>query len=322
MASLLRAVAASTACAALAACGARLVPASTAAAQAPESSATQASTLLYVSDWATNDVFVYDYATRTLVTRLDGLLAPSGECVDRKHDVWIAELRGSEVVEYAHGGKAPIKHLRTDGYPIGCAVDVASGNLAVVNFYTKRGAGSLQIWKRASGNPTTYAPSQLYYLWPPAYDGAGNVVFEGEAHDGTYGASELSRGSVHLRALTLHGARIHYAGGTLWDGKHVAFTDQAEGSGSTAVLYRVTIAGTIATVVGRTPLDDSCHGGESDVVAPFVVRSGGTADAIVGGNLACRDRFDYWRYPAGGAPTATLHDAPAEPFGGAVSERL
>ena len=321
MTSLLRVLAASTACGALAACVARVVPAVPAAGQAPESSATQASALLYVSDWATNDVFVYDYATRGLVTTLHGLLEPSGECVDRKHDVWIAELQASEMVEYAHGGTTPIAHLRTGGYPIGCAVDVISGSLAVVNFYTKQGAGSLQIWKGAGGTPTTYPSRQLYYLWPPAYDGMGDVVFEGEAHDGTYGASELPHGAARLRSLTLHGASIHYAGGTIWDGTHVAFTDQGQGIGN-AVLYRVTIAGAIATVVGRTPLDDSCHGRESDVVAPFVVRTGQTAHAIVGGNLACRDRFDYWRYPAGGAPSATLRDAPAEPFGGAVSEPL
>jgi hypothetical protein len=274
--------------------------------------------LLYVSDWATNDVFIYNYSSRSAAGKLTGFKQPSGQCVDGTRDVWIAELQGFDVVAYAHGGKTPIARLSTDGYPIGCAIDAASGDLAVANLYTKHGRGSIQVWKHASGTPATYKPSRLYYLWPPAYDDEGNLFVEGELQDGSYGVSELPRGGNALRTVTLKGAAIHFAGAALWDGTHVGLTDQASGSDNTTVIYRVRFTGTTGAVVGRTHLMGRCRHGESDVAAPFVVH-GGTADEVLGGNLSCSNDFDYWTYPAGGSPHASLRGAPAEPFGGSVS---
>lgn len=40
--------------------------------------------LLYISDWSTNDVFVYDYNKGTLEGQLTGLNDPYGQCVDKR----------------------------------------------------------------------------------------------------------------------------------------------------------------------------------------------------------------------------------------------
>jgi len=40
---------------------------------------------------------------------------------------------------------------------------------------------------------------------------------------------------------------------------------------------------------------------------------------VVGGNLWCTNRFDYWTYPAGGNPESSLKAAPTEPHGQSVS---
>ncbi len=40
------------------------------------------SALLYVSDWSTNQVFMYDFSTKALVGKLKGFDGPYGECVD------------------------------------------------------------------------------------------------------------------------------------------------------------------------------------------------------------------------------------------------
>ena len=56
--------------------------------------AKRAKKLLYVSDWGTEDVFVYDYKTGTLVGTLTNLESPSGQCVDKKGDVWIVSAGG------------------------------------------------------------------------------------------------------------------------------------------------------------------------------------------------------------------------------------
>ncbi|MGB6522084.1 MAG: hypothetical protein WBE83_09960, partial [Candidatus Cybelea sp.] len=48
------------------------------------------SRLMYVGDWATNDVFVYEYPSGDSVGTLSGFDAPYGMCVDKKGDVYIA----------------------------------------------------------------------------------------------------------------------------------------------------------------------------------------------------------------------------------------
>ena len=79
--------------------------------------------LLYVSDWDSNDVFIYDYSTRKAAGKLSGLRDPYGQCVDRSGNVWIAEAGGFTVVAYPYASKTPLKRLQTTGYPIGCAVN-------------------------------------------------------------------------------------------------------------------------------------------------------------------------------------------------------
>jgi hypothetical protein len=275
-------------------------------------------TLLYVSDWNTNSVFAYDFATRALVGRLKGFTAPYGQCVDAAGDVWISEFGVSDIVEYAHGGKRPIGTLQTDGHPIGCAIDSKTGKLAVANFYAKGAAGSIQVWKNATGTPQTYHSSTFYYLWPPAYDGKGNLFVEGQVHHGAYGLAELARGGTALRNITLKGAAIRYAGGVIWDGVHVGFADQNFDGKNTTAIYRTNVAGGVATVIGDTHLTDRCYGGNEDTPQPFFVRANGV-EMIVGGNLWCPNRFDYFDYPAGGGPKHFLAQPPREPYGQSVS---
>ena len=47
--------------------------------------------LLYVSDWATNAVYIYNYATHASAGKLTGFHAPYGQCVDGSGNVWITE---------------------------------------------------------------------------------------------------------------------------------------------------------------------------------------------------------------------------------------
>ena len=283
------------------------------------SGATAGRALLYVSDWYTNSVFVYDFSTHALLGRLAGFHAPYGQCVDGEGHVWISEFGVYDIVEYAHGGERPIARLHTDGHPIGCAIDPASGRLAVANFYAKGASGSIQIWKHASDDPVIYRSATFYYLWPPAYDGSGNLFVEGKVRRGPYGVAELPRNGAALRDVTLDGATIHYAGGVLWDGHNVGLTDQAAGGHNTTVIYRTQVADGAATVIGRTNLTDTCYGKFEDTPQPFFVRTNGGTDVIVGGNLWCLRRVDYFKYPAGGTPNHLLGRAPKEPFGQSVS---
>jgi len=295
-----------------------LVPDDTPSWVAPNVDASTA--LLYVSDWDTNDVFIYNYASKAAAGKLAGLRAPYGQCVDATGHVWIAEAGGFEVAEYAHAAQKPTKRLQTGGYPIGCAVNRANGDLAVTNFTAKDGAGNVQIWKGAAGHPTTYTSATLYYLWPPAYDNKGNLFVEGQAKSGAYSIAELVNGGGALRNVSMPGATIHYAGATVWDGKYLGFTDQNSDNKNTTVIFRATVSNFSVKIVGRIHLTDSCSHSYADVMQPFVVPvPGRTPGTVVGGNARCSNRFNYWSFPSGGNPKATLPNAPLEPLGQSVS---
>jgi hypothetical protein len=277
------------------------------------------SALLYVSDWSTNQVFMYDFSTKALVGKLKGFDGPYGECVDAGGNVWIADLNGSAILQYAHGATKPSRRLRTSGTPIGCAINTNNGDLAVANFSTTSGKGNIQVWPGGRVPSKTYQPSKYYYLWPPAYNATGDLFAEGQVLNGAYGLTELPKGASTLRSVKLGGVTIHYAGGVFWDGHALGVTDQNAGNDNTTTIYRMTFKGANGRLVGRTHLTDTCNKDYADVVTPFPVRTNGTTTEVIGGNLWCAHRFDYWKYPAGGTPTSQLPKAPEEPFGESVS---
>ncbi len=76
--------------------------------------------LLYVSDTESGDVYVFNYPKGTPAGTITGLTDPGGECVDAKGNVFVTNTGGSNVLEYAHGGTAPIATLKDPGFfPIG-----------------------------------------------------------------------------------------------------------------------------------------------------------------------------------------------------------
>jgi hypothetical protein len=94
--------------------------------------------LMYVSG---NDaVTVYTYPGDKLVGKLDGFRFASGQCVDKKQNVYITSIGDGRVYEYAHGGKRRIKTLVSPN-AFGCSIDPTTGNLAVTNL-DGRGVGA------------------------------------------------------------------------------------------------------------------------------------------------------------------------------------
>ncbi len=115
--------------------------------------------LLYVSEEVGGNVRTYRYWHRKLVGVLTGFISPRGECVDRAGDVYIVDFEANDVVEYSHGSKSPIRVINVAPYwPLGCAVDTKTGNLAVANWWQGDGTGegSLAIYRHAKGKPVIF----------------------------------------------------------------------------------------------------------------------------------------------------------------------
>ncbi len=299
--------------------------------------AKRAKKLLYVSDWGTEDVFVYDYKTGVLVGTLTNLESPYGQCVDKKGDVWIVSNAGGYIVKYARGGTEPLKKLTTDQQPVGCSVDPTTGNLAVASF------SRIDVFAHDGSAPQVYQSEFCYPFWAPGYDKAGNLYVEALLYGSTkpFGgrseqysdplACELPRGGTSLRPVQFNQFNIYFPGSVMWDGKHLTLTDQDYMAQGETAIHRVTedASGNL-TEVGHTILSDGCNGNEAQVPQPFIVGTKNTpvntteGNAVAGPNILCGSngsvpKFDYWKYPAGGNPTFSLQPAPKQPVGESVS---
>jgi len=264
--------------------------------------------LLYVSDYATNDVYAYSYPGGQLRGVLSGVLRhfvlPVGLCTDDGGNVFIPDNADETVQEYPHGGTRPVKTLLDPGQlPYGCAVDPSTGNLAVVNYESRNGPGGVSIYARARGRPKRYVYGFVYKYYFAAYDPSGNLYVDAsyDVAGDPFAFLELPKGSKSLEALTLDQS-FEAPGGVAWDGKYVVVGDSKR-----AVVYRFVFQGSAGKKAGDTRLQAARH------VAQFLV----DGTRLVAAEFGAR-RVGFWNYPAGGRPAgqiAGLHF----PFGVALS---
>jgi hypothetical protein len=290
------------------------------------------SALIYVGDWSTNDVYVYDYPSGTAVGTLTGFSEPYGMCVDKKGDVYIANFGEGNAVEYAHGGTKVINTYSSGGSPIGCSVD-SKGDVAVTSF----DPGEVTLYPKGdSSKGTTYSDSSCEYEWTAGFDSGGDLI--GEYESDTF--CDLPSGKSSESTMSESGITIDFPGGTQWDGKYLAAGDQEAGGSYLTGVWPSTVSGTSIKAEGsETSFSDSCYSDYVDDVNPFFVgkknivavkgaesdkkKGGGQATSMVGPNLWCYDagaaKVDTWAYPGGGSPTGNLSSPPREPYGAAVS---
>jgi DNA-binding beta-propeller fold protein YncE len=137
----------------LAACSTSAVPATGAHAAPPATRRASSGALLYVVG---GGVYVISYPQGALVNTITGIDEPQGVCSDKNGNVFVTAYRTENVLEYAHGGSSPIANLGDYGYyPLGCAVDPTTGNLAVANQQSfNESGGNVAIYAKAQGKPT------------------------------------------------------------------------------------------------------------------------------------------------------------------------
>jgi hypothetical protein len=275
--------------------------------------ATKIAELLYVSDLATNDVYVYDYASGVAVGKLTGFDQPGAQCVDPKGDVYIASAHG--LLGYKHGGTRPIRTL--PGAAKGCVTHLSSYSVLLSS-----GSGPDQVctfYKHAKHISCWEGSAACYSMSPIGSSREGPQVAEGEPRGG--GAVGVCSA---LGTLTFD-QTIYSPGPVMWDGKYLALTNQEVGGARQTTIYQASLSSTTLTMQGQTFLADPCDAGSTQVAQPFIVGTKNTLKnkqqgaVVVGGNALCPGTFDYWKYPAGGDPMMTLPSAPQEPSGDSVS---
>lgn len=277
--------------------------------------------LLYVTNSSSKSVFVYSFPEGKLLGTLTGFGDTAGECVDSEQNVWIADSGNKLMLEYAHGGTKPIATLRdTTTYPpFACSVDPTTGNLAVVTGRPPYGVGEILVYKQAKSPPQKYPIHSL--VNHPAYDGyddEGNLFVDGlngnccrRRHPATAVLAELPEGGTAFETITVHGG-LYYPrpGGVEWDGSYITVVN-------VNVVYRLSVSGSSASVVGSATLKEANSFFGSDV----------SPDWIVGNQVVAAD-YSYdskawnvglWKYPAGGEPVKHFSGTLSGVYGVAVS---
>lgn len=309
-----------------------------AAARPAKSIPPSAPPLLYVSDQSTGNVYVWNWNTLVAIPADDivgKFTAPNGQCVDTHGDIFISDLATGSTLAFHRGAVVP---YNTYAYPgtgsaaaIGCSAD-SMGDLAVSYYSTTGNAGAPQgevaVWYHGTGTPGQYTSSSCYYLWPPGFDHAHNLIVQGETSAAVPTICELPAGGTSLMTVTLSGGAINSPGSVMWDGQYIALTDQTATPFKTGI-YRTTFSGTTLTVVGaETILKDGCVVPHHDslLVQPFIVGTTNTpatttiGTKIVGGDLTCAaGKVPLWHYTAGLGPFNHAPGPPALPYGQSVS---
>ena len=269
--------------------------------------------LLYAANADANTVTVYSYSERILVGTLD-VESPSGECVDKKGDVYVTE--GTNVLEYAHGGTQPIATLNSGGDNAwACSVDLKSGALAVANFGNDYSAGFIKIFSH--GQETTYTTSSIYYVLGCGYDDHSNLLIGGFVAPNNYhnlAFAILPRNGDRLIPVALPSGSWQNIAAIQWDGSYWAVTIPTQGIKE--VVYRFSIEDHNARAEGKTSLnDDAGYPGQTWITKYGAVPRQG--NQIVGG-LGPAGELQYWNYPQGKKPFASVSDS-GYPLGVTVS---
>jgi hypothetical protein len=270
--------------------------------------------LIYVANSNGNSVSVYAWNSRKLVGVLEDIYEPMGLCSDTSGNVWIVSSYHGRVLKYAHAATKPSQVLKvddddTDLYD--CAVDPTTGNLAVTDWGYDWFKGYVLVYQRASGEPVEYTGSNLWYYYSCAYDDKGNLYADGwDAYvSDIFSIGELHKGGARFENLSLHPTiKPLLLGGMRWDGARLAVGDMGS-------LYEYTVKGRSATMSGYTPLTSEWLSGA------FAIRTfaSGAQTVVAADSAGNPSAVQYWPYPKGGTPSATITNALDAPHGTAVS---
>lgn len=292
----------------------------------PEITKTQK--VLFVSDAGTDDVYLFKVGTLKHLGTITGFDNPQGACSDNKGNVWITNLDGQDIVEYSHEGVLENTLTDTTGYPVGCAWDSTTGDLAVTNLFDLSSeSGAVLIYHHASGSPTAYRNTAQFYYYFAGYDAKGNLFFDGRnGSSGAFMLSELPKGAAKAHSIEIIGGTISFPGTVEWyaTGDYLIVGDQLCGDTNAACLYHLTIAHKAGTIAGKTNLKGYTGDNLCDLVqgTEYGTEFLGSDYNYGGSTCTGAPTTSYqWPFPGGKNPSVySTGPTESEPIGAAVSK--
>jgi hypothetical protein len=261
---------------------------------------------LFVSDDLGEAVQMFDFPSGAYIGALsappEGWALPGGMCTDGKGNVYITNEAQLTVDVYSHDGTF-LRALKADpAYPVACAFDRSTGDLAVSSVTdVQNETGGISIYTNATGSPTRYTDASAPRICFLAYMGkTGVLYFDAETNNIQFLYGSFSKGKFHLFPLK---------GGTVSTPGTVAYSARTHsmnvGDIRNGVLYQVAPNG---TVTGSSRFKDATNIGQGTIKGHRFVGPDGE-DAKV----------NIYAYPAGGKPKVTISGYFDSPSGSAVS---
>jgi hypothetical protein len=212
-----------------------------------------------------------------------------------------------------------------NGYPVSCAVDPTTGNIAVMNIFDTSGAGAIYIYTCPSCTPTTLTILNFYNYYFGGYDTNGNLFVDGRDASGNFVLGVVPAGSSSGHTIAISGGAVYFPGFVQWykPSNYLVVDDQLCGNSTTSCLYWVQISGSTGKITGQTTLLNPSGGPICDLVQG-VLNPVGEKNVVGGDYNFCgsgASSLDRWLYPAGGVPTNYLNVSASGsvPIGGAIS---
>jgi hypothetical protein len=214
----------------------------------------------FVSDSNNNAVYVIRRGQLAATLAVDG---PAGLAVDASHNLYVANVAGSNVLVYAPPYNGTPTVLSDSGFrPNGVAVD-ANGNVAVTSFESNSyGPGSIAFYAKGATSPTKtiIADSKFAGDYYCAFDASGNLYLDSKNGSGPFEAGEVvgGIGGKTVKPLTTENLLQYPGGMQVTNSGKIAILDQGEGSGTpTIYAYNPPSHGSLGKPVATTPLSSS-----------------------------------------------------------------
>jgi hypothetical protein len=278
--------------------------------------------LLFASDSGLGEIDIYSLPNMKLKGQLTGFNVPQGMCSDKHGNVYVAQTNATEVDEYSHAGSLVARYPDNYGLPIGCAVDPATGNLAVTDIVNDgSGPGQVQIFSNPSSQPKILTNPSEYFYYFVGYGPHSSLWVSGTNASGFYMLSQC--GASSCTTINLKGGTLYFPGAVEWDNSRstwVAF-DQLCNNTPSACSYPVSARGVLGS---PTTYKNYQGGSDCDLIQGAIVDRD---EHVVGSDYeycgAASSTFDRWGYPSGRKPTndATLPSSNSVPNGIAISTK-
>jgi hypothetical protein len=285
--------------------------------------------LLFASDPASDDVYIYTLPSLKLEGTLTGFTSPQGECNDGAGNVWVVTQGASpEIIKLSRAGKIVGTLADSTGYPASCAIDRSTGNLGVTNIAGFNStAGDVLIYAHAKGKPAIVSDPSIYEYYFAGYDSKGNLFADGLTQTDSFVLSECAAGCVGatMTTISISGGEVHWPGFVQWypPGGYLAVGDQGCNDLAESCIDDVQISGSSGTITGTTKLENPKGNPVCDLVEG-VIDPDGHKNVLGGDDETGRcggvTTEDNWQYPAGGSPTYFNSGTQiSEPIGAAIS---